>query len=312
METSLPDDPWRWSVDNVVQALCHRPETWTAITPDRPSLDLAALESALRGDEVNGMTLLEMVDQDVVRQEWGITRLAQRGIILKLIRRLRAQSAGYHASVSLDQSFVTEVPGKSELAAVKIEAIPAQPGMNQSATSWPTAQTPNASDSQNREAIASATSSRSGKGLPSVSEKAFFSQSKSQSLPPQLESGNGASGSKVDLLGRKRTCHSDQPHQSDEFATAMLVDSDEPDVQRNVHSSGISDSSRRSLSRASQGGNVENVRTHKEKATDVASGIIITGSQRHQDVSQSGKKRRRLNLTTVSNEPFRSRTGMLI
>ena len=87
-------DPWFWTVDQVVQTLCLSRELWS----DRPSSVLPKpndFESALRRNEVDGPTLLQSVTPVTLKDEFGIHSLGQRSAIQHALEKLRSTSSGF-------------------------------------------------------------------------------------------------------------------------------------------------------------------------------------------------------------------------
>ena len=88
-------DPWDWGIDQVIRSLCRLDGVWATLshTPILP--DFEAFEAKLRENAINGMNLLSFVDDTVLRHELGISVFGQRGSIMHVITRLRAQSQKY-------------------------------------------------------------------------------------------------------------------------------------------------------------------------------------------------------------------------
>jgi SNF2 family DNA or RNA helicase len=96
---TIPDDPWDWSVDQVVQDFCRlgRP-VWSSATDHLP--DRAFLEQELRDNDVTGEVVLSAVTNDVLRNDLNIKSMGQRHAILKGINHLRLRSQKLQASAS--------------------------------------------------------------------------------------------------------------------------------------------------------------------------------------------------------------------
>lgn len=89
-----PADPWTWHVDDVCLHLCKSRDLWT----DRPQSSLpppGMLEDILRTNEVDGPTLLQDVNSEVLKNDFGIPSLGQRSALLHAINKLRAISVRY-------------------------------------------------------------------------------------------------------------------------------------------------------------------------------------------------------------------------
>ena len=89
------DDPWDWSIERVVRELCTPTRSWQPRTASMLIPDPAALERVLREHEVNGNVLLIDVDDNVMRQDFGLKVLGRRAFIRGAIEDLRAMSAKY-------------------------------------------------------------------------------------------------------------------------------------------------------------------------------------------------------------------------
>ena len=87
------DDPWNWSIDRVVQELCTSNRSWQPGLTTTSMPDPELLEKALRENEVSGSVLLIDVDDNVMRQDFGLRVLAQRTFLRDGIAELRLKSA---------------------------------------------------------------------------------------------------------------------------------------------------------------------------------------------------------------------------
>ncbi|KAG9777740.1 Transcriptional regulator ATRX [Exophiala dermatitidis] len=92
------NDPCRWSIDQVVNELCHNPTPRWSST-DRPELipDRHLLEGTLRRNHVNGDNLLAL-DLATLKEDLEIASFGQRRAIFKAIEYFRAHSAIYQQS----------------------------------------------------------------------------------------------------------------------------------------------------------------------------------------------------------------------
>jgi hypothetical protein len=89
------DDPWFWDVDRVVRELCTEQRSWSQTFVTRKMPNPAALEIALREEEIDGSTLLTDVDEGVLEKKLGITKLGQLSSFKQIIRDLRRMSEKY-------------------------------------------------------------------------------------------------------------------------------------------------------------------------------------------------------------------------
>ncbi|KAL9616559.1 MAG: hypothetical protein Q9160_008580 [Pyrenula sp. 1 TL-2023] len=86
-------DPFDWTVDRVVEELCHKPTLPGSDTQLIARPDPTALETTLRENDVGGPILLEEVDKNVLKEDFNIRSLGQRIAVEKAIRFLKTQSA---------------------------------------------------------------------------------------------------------------------------------------------------------------------------------------------------------------------------
>ncbi|KAK7615236.1 hypothetical protein JOL62DRAFT_146314 [Phyllosticta paracitricarpa] len=92
-------DPWDWSVDQVVEALCHQTKWWRDGNPNITLPEASPLETALRDNEINGFTLLSYVDDQIMKSDFGL-KTARRAATRWAIRSLRERSPKYASQVS--------------------------------------------------------------------------------------------------------------------------------------------------------------------------------------------------------------------
>ena len=90
-----PNDPWDWSVDQVVYALTDADSPLMDSNRTLSLPDASILATALREQDVNGLALLTLVKDRILREEWGIKSMSQRASILHLARVLQDQSHKY-------------------------------------------------------------------------------------------------------------------------------------------------------------------------------------------------------------------------
>ena len=88
-------DPWDWSVDQVVYALTDADSPLMDSNRTLSLPDANTLATILREQDVNGLALLTLVKDKVLRVEWGIKSMSQRASILHLARVLQDQSQKY-------------------------------------------------------------------------------------------------------------------------------------------------------------------------------------------------------------------------
>jgi len=101
------DDPWEWSINRVIQELCHnQTPIWSRGGKSKPIPNLQQLEEALRENDVDGETLLEL-DKAALKDDLGLVSLGQRTAVMKAVEYLQQQSQGYlhaHPSPSYHQN----------------------------------------------------------------------------------------------------------------------------------------------------------------------------------------------------------------
>jgi hypothetical protein len=93
------DDPWKWSIERVVQELCTSNRSWQP--PSATSTpDFTELASVLRAQEVTGSVLLSDVDDNVLRNDFNIKTLGKRAFIRRAIEDLRLRSENYQSRIN--------------------------------------------------------------------------------------------------------------------------------------------------------------------------------------------------------------------
>lgn len=93
------DDPWDWSVDQIIGEFCRlgqdRP-TWCS--PTDPLPDPKLLEQSLRENDVTGELMLTAFTKEVLRDDLGIKSMGQRHTIVKGVHYLRSRSQKFQIS----------------------------------------------------------------------------------------------------------------------------------------------------------------------------------------------------------------------
>ncbi|OAX83009.1 hypothetical protein ACJ72_02640 [Emergomyces africanus] len=110
MEGFEDDDPFEWSIDQVITHLCHSSAPWTRSS--LPHLDPKALETALRENDVTGEILLTEINKASLAQDLGLKSLGQRATILRAVeylRRLSQKYAEHSQSLQVDHPYPTEI-----------------------------------------------------------------------------------------------------------------------------------------------------------------------------------------------------------
>ncbi|KAE8354316.1 hypothetical protein BDV28DRAFT_147249 [Aspergillus coremiiformis] len=94
-------DPIDWSVDEVVEFLCHNPHTpWSQSVSGAPRPDPLSFEVALRDNLITGEVLLNDVDKNALRDDLGLKALGHRSSMLTAIRYLQGHSLKHQLSKS--------------------------------------------------------------------------------------------------------------------------------------------------------------------------------------------------------------------
>ena len=95
--SSEPGDPWDWSVEQVIDAVCyHKDSLITGIdTSELVLTNPQAFEQQLRENSVRGLTFLKDVDRASLRDDLLMRNLGDRSSVLHLIQSLRRKSPKY-------------------------------------------------------------------------------------------------------------------------------------------------------------------------------------------------------------------------
>jgi hypothetical protein len=88
-------DPWDWSINQVVDALCHSRTLWQDGRPNSALPEPLLFEHNLRENDVNGSTLLNDVTPESLKDDFGIKSLGQRSSVSWAIRQLQNRSEKY-------------------------------------------------------------------------------------------------------------------------------------------------------------------------------------------------------------------------
>ncbi|KAL2852931.1 hypothetical protein BJY01DRAFT_244334 [Aspergillus pseudoustus] len=97
--SSNSDDPLDWTVDDVVKFLCYNEETpWSRSSSRLPRPNAASFEAALRDNLITGEILLQDVDKEALRDDFGLKALGHRSSVLLAIRYLQRRSAKFQQS----------------------------------------------------------------------------------------------------------------------------------------------------------------------------------------------------------------------
>ncbi|KAI9677436.1 MAG: hypothetical protein M1817_006390 [Caeruleum heppii] len=99
----LQGDPFDWSVDQVVEALCRRHAVWSTSNggPDLPRPYV--LEQSLRKNAINGVCLLTQVDRKSLKKNLKITTLGHQASLMLAVRTFQARSTKWHQDASLSR-----------------------------------------------------------------------------------------------------------------------------------------------------------------------------------------------------------------
>lgn len=96
------DDPFNWSVDRVVNELCHKATLPGQEGQATARPDPRELERTLRNNDVGGQVLLENVDKHVLQDDLRIRSLGQRSALERAIKFLRSRSVRWSTNNGVD------------------------------------------------------------------------------------------------------------------------------------------------------------------------------------------------------------------
>lgn len=126
----MDDDPWNWTVDQVVACFCHDRTLWC----DRPNSKLpdpGTFEQLLRESEIDGATLLDCFNFTTLRTELDIQSIPERAAVAHGIDKLQRRSTHFAAIHGLGPSGCSQAPllskSLSEPPATDIRASIIQP-----------------------------------------------------------------------------------------------------------------------------------------------------------------------------------------
>lgn len=74
-----PEDPWEWTIDQVVTALCDQTFPFRATKNPQPLPDATLLEQKLREHYIEGCSLLTDINHASLKEDFNIRALGQRG-----------------------------------------------------------------------------------------------------------------------------------------------------------------------------------------------------------------------------------------
>jgi hypothetical protein len=93
------NDPWDWPTDRVVQEFCTSERSWPLRSASMAAPDPVSLEKALRQEQVTGDSLLNDIDDAVMRSDLGLRTIGQRAFVNHGINILRLRSTKYQAKL---------------------------------------------------------------------------------------------------------------------------------------------------------------------------------------------------------------------
>lgn len=91
-------DPFTWSVDQVIDQICSITSSLRASLTIKPNLDLQKLKGSLQDNDIDGESLLSLEDVHV-KDDLGISSFGQRREMRKIIQYLRSTSELYKTSL---------------------------------------------------------------------------------------------------------------------------------------------------------------------------------------------------------------------
>ncbi|KAI4116361.1 MAG: hypothetical protein LQ338_007728 [Usnochroma carphineum] len=120
-EAQQSKDPWDWTVDEVVAALCDPALPFRAGKNLQALPDAILLEEKLREHFIEGFALLTELDHSTLKAEFAIPAVGQRSHIKHEIQRLRRQSPRYLAFI---KDCVPDPPQGFSIARCKAKESP--------------------------------------------------------------------------------------------------------------------------------------------------------------------------------------------
>lgn len=118
------NDPWLWSVDELVASLCHSPTLFINAGHSVDNIpDSSTLETGLRAQNMTGKTLLTSfaMHEVVITNKLNISRISQRFALHAVIELLRRDSRGYHiqhATNTIEVPLNNNAPNTSPIAQI--------------------------------------------------------------------------------------------------------------------------------------------------------------------------------------------------
>lgn len=91
-------DPFDWAVDDVVKFFCYNDHWWQTERPSFSLTNRVQFEEILRGEEIDGLSLLAHIQDDDLRTYLGLKAIGKRASILWAINKLRGESPKYIAT----------------------------------------------------------------------------------------------------------------------------------------------------------------------------------------------------------------------
>ncbi|OJJ87151.1 putative SNF2 family helicase/ATPase [Aspergillus glaucus CBS 516.65] len=91
-------DPLDWTLDEVVEFLCHNPQTPWSNSVVRIHPDPIAFEAALRDNFITGEVLLHDIDLKVLHEDLGMKAFGHRSSVIRAIQYLRKRSFKYQST----------------------------------------------------------------------------------------------------------------------------------------------------------------------------------------------------------------------
>ncbi|PYH86537.1 hypothetical protein BO82DRAFT_428457 [Aspergillus uvarum CBS 121591] len=127
MEMEPSGDPLDWTVDEVVQFLCHNPDApWSLSSSVVARPDPVTFEAALRDNVITGEVLLHDVDIHSLKEDLGLRALGPRSSMHSAVRYLQRKSSKYHQSTTLSTiPFRNQVPDDTRSTSQSTFASPA-------------------------------------------------------------------------------------------------------------------------------------------------------------------------------------------
>ena len=132
-------DPWDWSIDQVIEALCDPKAHFRSHGNPEILPDSGVLEHKLREQCVDGSILLTNVDPISLKEDFAISALGQRGVIVREVHRLQRESRKYYEyakQIHSGSGYAYQLPPFNPLPPVTPNNSTRVPGLTPTSRRW--------------------------------------------------------------------------------------------------------------------------------------------------------------------------------